>query len=170
MKSSRRAKRMQRHHKRHGAKATLSLVSLMDIFTILVFFLLVNSNDAQKPPDEDTISLPLSTAEQLPSENLVIMVNGNDIIVQGRKIADAQQAIQADEDIIAPLKTELEYRAEKQGPLDEAMQALGRPITIMGDKKIPYQLLKKIMLTCSQAEFSQISLAVIRKPEKEPSA
>ena len=45
-----RAKRMEKHHKRNKSTAALNLVSLMDIFTILVFFLLVNSSDVETLP------------------------------------------------------------------------------------------------------------------------
>ncbi len=41
-----------------------------------------------------------------------------------------------------------------------------REITILGDKEIPYKLLKRIMLTCSETHFSHISLAVSKKTVK----
>ena len=167
MKSSRRTQRMTRHHKRNASKATISLVSLMDIFTILVFFLLVNSSNTQQLPKSESIALPTSSSEQLPKDNLVLMVNGDEILVQGRVIVTAKEALASDENIIAALKLELDYRASKQRP-STGVEDLGRPITIMGDKDIPYQLLKKIMLTCSQANFSQVSLAVRRKAGDKP--
>ncbi|HEY9135841.1 MAG TPA: biopolymer transporter ExbD [Pseudomonadales bacterium] len=169
MKESRRTRRMQRHHRRNQAKASLNLVSLMDIFTILVFFLLVNSADTQQLPNAKTIALPTSTAEQFPEDNLTLMVNKNDILVQGRKITTTDNILKTDEPIISALKKELEYRASKQGPLTPTEKALGRPITIMGDKTIPYELLKKIMVTCSESGFPRISLAVIKKSEEKPS-
>ncbi|PCI51311.1 MAG: RNA polymerase subunit sigma-70 [Moraxellaceae bacterium] len=168
MKSSRRTQRMGRHHKRNASKATISLVSLMDIFTILVFFLLVNSSDTQQLPKSKTIALPTSSSEQLPKDNLVLMVNDNEILVQGRVIVSAKEALDSKENIIIALKKELDYRASKQRPSADATADIGRPITIMGDKNIPYQLLKKIMLTCSQSNFSQISLAVRRKAGDDP--
>lgn len=33
----------------------------------------------------------------------------------------------------------------------------------MGDKEIPYRLLKKIMVTCVRAKYDNISLAVMKK-------
>lgn len=163
MKSSRRTQRMSRHHKRNASKATISLVSLMDIFTILVFFLLVNSSDTQQLPKSQTIALPTSSSEQLPKDNLVLMVNDEEILVQGRVVVTAKEALASNENVILALKKELDYRASKQRPIAVSAGEAGRPITIMGDKDIPYQLLKKIMLTCSQSSFSQISLAVRRK-------
>ena len=168
MKESRRTRRMQRHHKRNKTKASLNLVSLMDIFTILVFFLLVNSSDTQQLPNAKTISLPTSTADSFPQENLTIMISQQDIIIQGMKITTVSNILKNENRIISTLKKELEYRARKQGPLSKAEKKLGRPITIMGDRSIPYELLKKIMITCSQSGFPRISLAVIRKNEEKP--
>lgn len=169
MKESRRTRRMQRHHRRNKTKNTLNLVSLMDIFTILVFFLLVNSSDTQQLPNAKTISLPTSTSEQFPEENLTLMVSKKDILVQGRKIASIDSIMKNNGRLIEELKKELEYRAKRQGPLSAVEEKIGRPITIMGDRTIPYELLKKIMITCSESGFPRISLAVIRKNEEKAS-
>ena len=82
MKMSRRAKRMDRHHKRNKGRAVLNLVSLMDIFTILVFFLLVNSGEVQVLPNAKALVLPESKAIQEPKETLAVMVNRDEILVQ----------------------------------------------------------------------------------------
>ena len=63
MKFAGRAARMDRHHKRHKRSTALNLVSLMDIFTILVFFLLVNSSDVEVLPSAKDVQLPESIAE-----------------------------------------------------------------------------------------------------------
>ncbi len=82
MVKSKRAKRMERHHKR-GKGAPLNLVSLMDIFTILVFFLLVNSSDVEVLPNAKDVQLPESIAEEKAKETVVIVIGDDDIIVQG---------------------------------------------------------------------------------------
>ena len=87
MKASRRAKRMTRHHARTKRTASLNMVSLMDIFTILVFFLLVSSSSVQDLPNTKQIKLPESVSDQLPKETVVIVVGNEDIVVQGRKVA-----------------------------------------------------------------------------------
>ena len=87
MKQSRRARRMERHHKRHKGTPSFNLVSLMDIFTILVFFLLVNSGEGEVLPSTKNVELPESIAEQKPRQNVVVMVTEHDILVQGSRIA-----------------------------------------------------------------------------------
>lgn len=166
MKMSRRAKRMSRHFERNKKQPSLNLVSLMDIFTILVFFLMVNQSDVKVLQNNETIKMPESTAEQLPEEALVVFVNNEQILVQGRAVASIKDIL-GPEAIIPTLKQELEYQAGKQRVLSSDELADGRAVTIVGDKKIPYALLKKIMATCADANYTNISLAVNRKVSKE---
>ncbi|NOY62127.1 MAG: biopolymer transporter ExbD [Gammaproteobacteria bacterium] len=170
MKMSRRASRMERHHKRN-TRSSINLVSLMDIFTILVFFLLVNSSNVNVLPSTKELKLPKASAEQLPKETLVIVVNQTDILLQGRHIASIDEVMTTAGLTIIPLKKELEYQASRSllGPAAVGPDGLPeqRDITIMGDKKIPYALLKKIMVTCSRANYGNISLAVAKKVKEK---
>lgn len=164
MKMSRRAKRMERHHKRNRPYVPLNLVSLMDIFTILVFFLLVHSADVETLPSVKSVKLPESVAEKLPKPNVVIVVNDQDILVQGRKIASVPAVEQSGSEIIAALRAELDHqRARELASSADRKGKAGHDVTIMGDKEIPYSLLKKIMVTCVSANYENISLAVIKK-------
>lgn len=141
--------------------ATLSLVSLMDIFTILVFFLLVHSSNVEELPSTKSVKLPESVAEKAPKRTVVVTVNGESILVQGRKVASVAEALNG-VDVIEGLRSELELQAKRVvNPADAAR----REVTIMGDKEIPYRLLKKIMITCARASYDNISLAVLKKAQ-----
>lgn len=168
MKKSVRAKRMERHHARMKKKSDLNLTSLMDIFTILVFFLMVNSSDVQVLKDTKDIIMPISVSEELPKETLVIEVSNEVIVVQGRLVAKVSEVMASQEEIIAALETELNYQASRRPELTEEEQQSGRAITIQGHHELPYTLLKRIMATCAYSEFRDISLAVTHvKPGKE---
>ena len=158
---------MKRHHARGADKdAPLNMVSLMDIFTILVFFLLVSAASTDILPKPKNIKLPRSTAELLPKENIVIIVGQNMILLQGKEISDMQSVVENDNLMIMPLFNELN-RLASDGIFTKAKDSITKKgITIMGDKEIPYALLKKIMLTCSAAKFVNISFAVSRIAEK----
>ncbi len=162
MKMSRRAKRMDRHHKRSRSLAELNMISLMDIFTILVFFLLVNSSDVEILPSVKSVKLPESVAEKPPKQTVVIVVNDRDILVQGRRVASVAEVFSTGGELIGPLKSELDYQASRDTYAGKA-GAAGHAITIMGDKEIPYRLLKRIMVTCVRAKYDNISLAVVKK-------
>ena len=166
---SARQKRMQRRMK-HATPATLSLTSLMDIFTILLFFLLVSVSSSQKMPDSKYILLPKSTAEKAPEETLTIEVSAKSIIVQGQLLADTREVEVQEDRMIAALKKELDYQATKsEAPLN-ADGVPEREITILMDSKIPYAVLKKIMNTCMQTEYSKVSFAVMQDLKKAAGA
>lgn len=160
MKQSLRAKRMAKHHKRLKNQSKLNLVSLMDIFTILVFFLLVNSSDVEVLQTDKTITLPTSTAETMPDTTVVVRVNANDLLVGGRPVAKVSDVMAESGNSIPALAKELNFLSAKARPLSPEEQQLGRAVTIMGDKAIPYTLLKKVMATCAENEYRNISLAV----------
>ena len=159
MKSSRRARRMQQHHDRSkNRNAALNMVSLMDIFTILVFFLLVNATSSEVLPSPQNISLPEASSEKLPLRNLVIAVDDQTIRLQGKMVVSIEEAMKGDNNTIAPL-----FRALKLASLAVKDITDRKGVTIMGDQEIPYALLKKIMLTCAGAEYGNISFAVNQK-------
>jgi biopolymer transport protein ExbD len=142
----------------------LNLVSLIDIFTILIFFLLSNSTDVETLPSNKAVKLPESTAEKKPRETVVVVVTDSDILVQGHKVAQVADVMNLDGDLIEPLKSELDLQSSRQVVRPES-QAQTKAITIMGDKQIPYRLLRKVMVTCARANFSEVSFAVLRKNE-----
>jgi biopolymer transport protein ExbD len=163
MKMSRRARRMERHHKRKKSFTGFNMVSLMDIFTILVFFLLVNSSDVQSLPSTKSVKLPDSIAEKIPKETLVVVVSGKDIIIQGRRVASVSSVRKSNALIIRPLQQALSVYAQREMAKRKSKKPFNGEITIMGDKKIPFLLLKKIMVTCAQSRYGRISLAVMQK-------
>ena len=150
--------RRRQLQKKSRKVATLNLVSLMDIFTILVFFLMVNSSDVEVLETASNIKLPDSSSEQRPENRLVISVNADELIVQGKSIADVGMLGTAENTVIPALKQELDFQAARQGSVPDD----GFQVTIMGDREIPYWLLKQIMLTCQNTAFTRISLAVNR--------
>ncbi len=166
MKFMGRAARMERHHKRRKGGAAINLVSMMDIFTILVFFLLVNSSEVDTLPNAKDVRLPDSTAEEKARESVVVLVTERQVLVQGRPVADIA-AINASGRVIIPeLKAALEEqtgRALLGGQSEDAVAE--REVTIMGDREIPYSLLKKVMATCTAADYGRLSLAVLQKAE-----
>ncbi|MBB3169752.1 ExbD/TolR family protein [Simiduia aestuariiviva] len=167
MKQSLRAKRMAKHHKRTKNQSKLNLVSLMDIFTILVFFLLVNSSDVEVLQTDKTITLPTSTAETMPDTTVVVRVNATDVLVGGRPIAKVDAVMAEAGNNIPALAQELKFLSANARPLTPEEQLQGRAVTIMGDKDIPYTLLKKVMATCAENEYRNIALAVSKAASED---
>ena len=165
--SVRHHQRRRREQKKSGKPAQLNLVSLMDIFTILVFFLMVNSSEVEVLQTSSKIKLPDSSSEQKPENEIVISVSADDLVVQGRQVAEISalsEEAAGENAIIMPLKDELEYQAARKGEAPEN----GFEVIIMGDRELPYWLLKQIMLTCQTTSFAQISLAVNKAEAPSP--
>lgn len=163
MRKSRRAMRMERRHNRGKRGGALNLVSLMDIFTILVFFLLVNSSDVEVLPNAKEIQLPESIAEEKAKETVVILIGDEDIIVQGTPVARVSDVMAQQGNDIPELRQALLSQNDRVLRREAQDDIAGREVTIMGDKDIPYRLLKKVMATCTASEYGQISLAVLQK-------
>lgn len=150
--------------KKHGRSGALNLVSLMDIFTILVFFLMVNSSEVEVLQTSSKIKLPDSTSEQRPENRLVISISQDDLVLQGRPVARVAELMNPSVTVIDGLRKELEYQASRKGEIPEG----GFEVTIMGDRELPYWLLKKVMLTCQTTDFAKISLAVNKLQNADP--
>ncbi|MDP5143951.1 biopolymer transporter ExbD [Rheinheimera baltica] len=163
MKMSFRAKRLERQNHRLAQASKLNLVALMDIFTILVFFLMVNQSEVKVLQSNKDISLPRSLSQQLPTEKVMLTITANGVLVQGKPIwqGDWQQ----DSSLWLPeltqaLTDELNYLAQRAGPLPEPQQQVGRAMTILGDAATPYALLRQLMAICAATEYRDLSLAV----------
>ncbi len=163
MVKSGRAKRMEKHHKRNKGAGTLNLVSLMDIFTILVFFLLVNSSDVETLPNAKDLQLPESIAEKKARETVVILIGKVDLIVQGTRVAKIADIMATRGNDIPELREALLSQNDRVLRREANDDIAAREVTIMGDKDIPYRLLKKVMATCAASDYGQISLAVLQK-------
>lgn len=166
MQMSRRARRMERHYQKAKTPA-LNLVSLMDIFTILVFFLLVSSSNTQQLPSNKDLRLPTSTSKTVPGENLIIAITPEQILLKGKPIARVENVLATKQATIPELAEELAIILQNTAALTAAATQAGEPenhsVTIMGDETISYELINRILTTCQQAKFNKIAFAAIQK-------
>ena len=162
MSMSNRARRMAQHHLRHRADAELNLIPLIDILSVMVAFLLVYSTEVEVIQNSKGVEIPQSIAEVAPKESVVVMITKGDLFVQGEHIATVPEVRASQEPIIAPLRDALK-RPLLVGKEMTERDLAQREITIMADKALPYDVLKKVMATCTDADYGKISLAVIQK-------
>lgn len=151
--------RRRERARRNASEVDLNLVSLIDVFTILIFFLLSSSSEVEVLPATRAVRLPESTAQQVPRDTVVVVVSAREISVGGRSLALVADALASPGDEIAPLRDELAALAGRT-VVRSANQAQARAVTIMGDKDIPYRLLRKIMVSASRASYQDVSFAV----------
>lgn len=160
MRTNRRIKRMERSRKK---LAPLNLTSLMDVFTILVFFLLANSSSSEVVTAPKQIKLPDSVVETKPRETLVILVGPEAILMQGDPVVSTAELLDGKQDRIAAIAERLELLERNIIGISTKTAIASQEITILADRTIPFRVLKKVMSTCTDSGYSRISLAVIQK-------
>jgi biopolymer transport protein ExbD len=162
--------RIKRHRKRNKGSSEggghMTLVPFIDMLTILVVFLLVHTSDVDVLPNTKNISIPESISDKKPRPTVVVMITKDDLLVDGRSVAKVAQVIAATDPVIGPLKQALQAQADTV-LADAAKQDLAdREVTILGDRTTPYSVLRKVMATCTDADYGKVSLAVIEREQR----
>ena len=157
--------RIKRHRKRLHGGSHFVLVPFIDMMTILVVFLLAHTADVDILPNTKHVEIPQSISERKPHPSVVVMVTKNSIYVDGRRVGAVADLVGAPGPIIEPLKTALLAQNDRILGDSSRTDPAKREVTIMGDKRMPYSVLKKIMMTCSEANFGKVSLAVVEREQ-----
>ena len=160
MKTTRRMKRMSRNKVRIGK---MNLTSLMDVFTILVFFLLVNSATTEVLESPKQIKLPESVVESKPRETVVIFISPEHVTVQGEAVVATADIVAMEGGEIGPISERLTALSERVIGIKTQTVAESQEVTILADKSVPFNVIKKVMSTCTSKGYGQISLAVMQK-------
>lgn len=167
MRNTRRIKRMSRNR---GKISKMNLTSLMDVFTILVFFLLVNSGSVELVEAPKNVKLPESRVETKPRETVVIFISPEEVLVQGEVVAYVDDILEGKSGTTGPIMARLaELRDSVIGP-NTATVVASQEVTILADKAVPFIVVRKIMSTCTDEGYENVSLAVIQKPTQVATA
>jgi biopolymer transport protein ExbD len=160
MRTSRRMRRMGRSSKKLPG---LNLTSLMDTFTILVFFLLFHMSSGAFLEAPKQIKLPGSVVEARPRETVVIMVSPEVVLVQGQAVISTPELLEDRIERVPGITERLELLERNIIGISTQSIVESKEVTILADKTIPFRVLKKIMSTCTDSGYGRISLAVIQK-------
>jgi biopolymer transport protein ExbD len=158
-----RARRTTQHHLRHRVDAELNLIPLIDILSVMVAFLLVYSAEAEVIQNTKGVEVPQSTAEAQPKQSVVVMITRDQLFVQGELVASVAEIRGAGTPLIEPLRQVLERPMLVGDVAATDPDVASREITVMGDKALPYDVVRKVMATCTAAAYGKISLAVLEK-------
>ena len=160
MKNSRRMTRLARIRPKVSA---INLTSLMDVFTILVFFLIMNSGPTEVLDPPNDVALPESIVETKPNETVVINVSSDEVLVQGVAVVRVADIMAMGGGDIEPIMARLAELQDRVIGVRTQSVAESPAVTILADKSIPFSVLKQIMSTCTAQGYTRISLAVIQK-------
>ena len=167
MRNTRRIKRMGRNR----LKITkMNLTSLMDVFTILVFFLLVNSGSVEVMEAPKDVKLPESRIESKPRETVVISISAEEVLVQGKLVAFVEDILNDKANAVVPINARLAELKESVIGINTKNVAASQEVTILADRSVPFTVVKTIMSTCTAEGYENVSLAVIQKATQVASA
>lgn len=150
---------------RRSTEITLKLTSMIDMFTILLVFLLKSySAEGQIMSVAPDLRLPESTAQKAPQTTSIIAITHDFILLDGKQVTAVNQVINSNNNLIPELLNELKklrLLSEKVGEIQADMGFTGT-ISIQGDRELPYLVIKKIMFTCGQIGYNDMLLAVTK--------
>lgn len=150
-----------RHGKVGGGHGPLSLVPMIDILTIIVVYLLVHAADAELLSNPRNVSMPMSVSELKPREATVITVARDMLYVNGEEVVSVAEVAASTEPVVERLRAKL----RKQAKSLLGASADEREITVIADKSLMYPVLRRIVASCSAAEYTKVSLAVVEREQ-----
>jgi biopolymer transport protein ExbD len=152
-------KRRRARRQSMGDSTGMMLTSLMDIFIVLVLYLLVNQGTGVELDPPEHVVLPISGVDTAPRQSVVIVLSDRDVRIQGQPVVSMADVVGSDELEITPIRQAIErIKAEAEQRRDQA--GMHTEVTIVADQSVPFKVLKKVMLSSSNAGFGKISFAV----------
>ena len=155
-----------------GVYATIMLTSLVDMFTIIVIFLLMNfSANGEVLYMSKDIKLPDAYHGAQLERAPVISVSGDAVTFDGRQVASTDELVKGDVLNVPELEDALRDERRRyetihaQDP-DHPFRGL---VNVQADRKIPFKVIKRIMFACNQSGFANISFAALSR-ERGPAA
>jgi biopolymer transport protein ExbD len=132
---------------------------MIDMMTILVVYLLVHAADTEILPNAKNIAIPHSISEQKPREATVVTVTRDMLYVNGEPVVSVAEVGGTAEPVVEPLRAVLAAQPSTVLPGSDGR----REVTVMAEKSLPYALLRKVVASCSAADYSKVSLAVVER-------
>jgi len=146
----------------------IEMTSLMDVFTILVFFLLMNAANTEVLEPPKNVTLPASVVEEKPRETVVIVVGPEVVTVQGEAVVQTPDIAKTSASTIAPIAERLAEVRNSVIGLNTQKVAASEEVTLLADKSVPFNIVKKVMSTSTSEGYGRISLAVLQRSPQNP--
>jgi biopolymer transport protein ExbD len=136
---------------------------MIDILSVLVAFLLVYSTEVEVIQNSKGVVIPESRTDVRPKQSVVVMVTKDDIFVQGERVASLAEVSDPHTQLIESLRTVLQRPIAGLDAAARDAALNSHEVTVMADKDLPYEVLRKVLATCTAAAYGKISLAVLQK-------
>lgn len=150
----------------------LNITAMMDMMTIILVFLLKSySTSSVSMTASQDIKPPISTTRATPKDTVAVTVTPKTILVGEKKVVDLVGGqVPPNEltgSLVLPLDAALKKEVEKLKYIaDRNPNApFSHELSVIGDRKIPYDLLLKVLYTAGQNELENYRFVVIQKEE-----
>ncbi len=149
--------------RRERVDAHLNLIPLIDILSVMVAFLLVYSTDVEVLQNSKGVSIPQAHTDARPKQSVVVMVTKDALLVQGEVVASLAEVSDPRTQLIEPLRKVLQRPIAGLDAAARDAALTSQEVTVMADKDLPYEVLRKVLATCTAAAYGKIALAVLQK-------
>ena len=163
--------RKKRHDREaEGEIKELNITAMMDLMTIILVFLIksFSASSITVTASED-VRPPMSTARATPKDTIAITVTPKSIMVGDKKRVDLVNAALRPGDLqgklILPLDAALKKEVEKLKYIAERNPSspFNREVSIIGDKRVSYDLLSSVLYTAGQNELQNVRFIILQK-------
>ena len=164
------ARKKRRDREAEGEIKELNITAMMDLMTIILVFLIksFSASSITVTASED-VRPPMSTARATPKDTIAITVTPKSIMVGDKKRVDLTNAAVKGSDLqgklILPLDAALKKEVEKLKYIAERNPSspFNREVSIIGDKRVSYDLLSSVLYTAGQNELENFRFIILQK-------
>ena len=164
------ARKKRKERDAAGEIKELNITAMMDMMTILLVFLLKSfaSSSAAITASED-VRPPVSTTRATPKDTVAVTITPKNILVGEREVVRLQNGqIPADKvqgRLVLPLDAQLKKEVEKLKYIAERNPSapFSRELSVIADKKVPYDMLLTVLYTAGQNELENYRFVVLQK-------
>ncbi len=173
--------RLKKSSKRNVV-AMLSLTAMVDMFTVLAVFLLQNYQTTGEVIDiSDGVTLPKAESIKELRPSAVVVVGKTGVYVDKLKVATLEEVQASNESAIPSIVlkvTDLFRALEERGSLTKIREAVdqtrsnnnvplevAKRITLQADKTIEFSMIRKVMMSLTEAGAREINFAVVKEPK-----
>jgi biopolymer transport protein ExbD len=163
------ARKKRKDRESEGEITELNLTAMMDMMTIILVFLLksFSASTVAMSTSED-VRPPLSTTRAPPRDTIAVTVTPKHIMVGDKSVIElANGQIPGDAlqgRLVVPLDQRLKKEVEKLKTIESrGGTQFSRELSVIGDRKVPYDLLLTVLYTAGQNELENYRFVVLQK-------
>jgi len=163
-----RKKRIERDNA--GQIRELNIVAMMDMMTIILVFLLKSyTASAISLTQSEDIKPPVSSTRATPRDTVAVTITPKDILVGDRVVVALEHGqvppAALNGRLVVPLDQALRKEVEKLKYISERNPAapFSKELSVIGDRRIPYDLLLTVLYTAGQNELENYRFVVLQK-------